>query len=264
MSAAAIPLLGASSTVARSDAAPYGPFKMGVQSYSLRNFDRDKMLQAVAGMGLKYLEAFNSHFPVTQDAKTIGDYRKALDARGIELLAFGVVGFGKDAGRNRALFEYAKAMGIETLTANPTPEAMNQLESLTGEFGINIAIHNHGPGARFDKIKDAFDAVSGRSERIGVCIDTGHYIRSDEDPVHAIRVFTTRVHAMHVKDVTSDKKPTELGKGALDLKGMLQALKEIGFRGVMALEYEEHPDDPVPYMNECLAAIRKAVADAGL
>ena len=239
---------------------PYTPFRMGMQSYSLRAFGRDEMLDMVRDLGLRYLEAFGTHFPQTEETAAIAEQRVALKARGLRLTDYGVVPFGGDQAANRALFAYAKAMRIGTLSADPAPESCDQLDELVEEFDINIAIHNHGPGSRYDKIQSVLEAVADRNTRMGACIDTGHFIRSDEDPVAAIRALGRRVHSLHVKDVTAEKQFTEVGKGVLDLVGMLQALLDVEFRGVMHLEYEEHAEAPLPYIEECLAAIRKGVA----
>ena len=49
---------------------PYGPFKMGLQSYSLRGLTTDgkadvhKALHATKDLGVTYWEAYPAHFPV--------------------------------------------------------------------------------------------------------------------------------------------------------------------------------------------------------
>ncbi|MFQ6133523.1 MAG: hypothetical protein ACE5R4_15880, partial [Armatimonadota bacterium] len=62
---------GAALALAGGEAAqayyPYGPFNMGIQSYSLRHFDRAKMLELAHMMGPRYLEGFGTHFPQTED-----------------------------------------------------------------------------------------------------------------------------------------------------------------------------------------------------
>ncbi len=240
--------------------APYGPFKVGVQSFSLRNFDRAKMLQLTAQMGLRYLEAYRKHIPITTDQAQIRALLAELKQANIKLISFGVVGFGKNAQQNRAAFEFAKAMGIETLTANPRQESLNQLDELVDEFQINIAIHNHGPRALYDKIEDTLKAMEGRNKRIGACVDTGHYMRSNEDPLEAIKAFGDRIYGVHLKDLDENNKFAELGKGKLDLEGCLRALAAQKMSGCLAIEYEEHPENPVPYIEQYLAVLRETIA----
>jgi sugar phosphate isomerase/epimerase len=103
------------------------------------------------------------------------------------------------------------------------------------------------------------DALRGQPEWIGACVDTAHFLRSGEDPVQAVRRFGKRVYAVHVKDVKDRTRYTLLGEGDLDLVGFLRTLQRIGFKGCLALEYEETPDDPLPALRACLQAVQRAL-----
>src|SRR5437899_959300 len=100
---------------------PYGPFRMGIQSYSLRDFPMRDALRMTRDLGLSDLEGFDGHFTVTDDPAKIGAYRDALKAAGVKMRSFGVVGFGGDKAANRRAFVFAKRMGIGVLTADPSP-----------------------------------------------------------------------------------------------------------------------------------------------
>src|SRR5262245_37223806 len=154
------------------DTNPYGGFKMGIQSYSLRHYDTDEALAKTKELRLTFWESFNKHFPVTDNSAKIAEYKKKLTDSGIKLVAYGVEGFGKDTDANRKEFEFAKAMGISVISADPAPEAFDNLDKLVEEYRINIAIHNHGPGARYDKIDSVTRAIQNHHERIGACVDT--------------------------------------------------------------------------------------------
>ena len=41
------------------------------------------------------------------------------------------------------------------------------------------------------------------------------------------------------------------------------ALKDVGFKGAIAVEYESHPKDPMPDMKDCLAVLEKAAKNVG-
>lgn len=240
---------------------PYGGFKMGAQTYSLRNFDLDGCLQRMQDMGLKYAEFFNGkQMEITTDKAKIDGYKEKLSKAGVTILSFGVVRFTKDHEKNKAIFDFGKAMGLKCFSANPDADSFDSLTALTKEYGITIGIHNHGPDdKRYGLIDQLAKAVEKYPEAIGACVDTGHTIRAGEDPVKAIRTFGKRVHDVHLKDAIDAKTFAICGKGKLDVVGTLRALKEIGFTGCMALEYEEKPQDPVADMKECLAAVREAV-----
>jgi inosose dehydratase len=249
---------------AADDEKSYGGFKMGIQSYSLRHYKVvDEALAKTKELGLKYWESFSAHLPVTSDADTIAQYKKKLDVAGVKLMAYGVQGFGKDTDANRREFEFAKAMGFSVISADPTPESFDNLDKLVEEYKVNIAIHNHGPRARYDTIESVTRAIQNHHERIGACVDTGHYLRSNVNPVDAIAAFGNRTYGVHLKDVKSlpngEKKFMILGQGDLDLVGCLKSLKKLKFENCMSLEYEENEQNPIADIEQCLAAVREAV-----
>lgn len=243
-----------------AEKSPYGPFKMGLQSYTLRAFSFEDALKHTQDLGLHFWEGFAGQVPLTTDASKVSAILGKLKAADVKLLAHGVSGFGKDAAANRAIFEAARALGVKMISADPSPESYSQLNELVEEFDINIGIHNHGPGHRFDKLEQVLAAVDGKNIRFGACVDTGHFLRTPEDPVKVIKALGKRVHGVHLKDVKDAKTFTILGKGDMDVVGVLKALKELKFPGVMALEYEENPKDPIADIKECLAAVQAAIA----
>jgi sugar phosphate isomerase/epimerase len=240
--------------------APYGPFKLGLQSYSLRGYKSlDEALAQTRALGVHYWEATAAHVPLTTDPAQVSTLLGKLKAADVKLLAHGVTGFGADAAANRRVFECAKALGIRTISADPTPQSFDNLETLVEEFKINIAIHNHGPGARYDKLQQVVDAVKGRHKRIGSCADLGHFLRSGENPVKVIETLGERVHGVHLKDVKGGTQFTILGEGDMDVVGVLKALRAIKFNEVVALEYEEHPENPIADIRQSLDAVKAAV-----
>ncbi len=247
-----------------ADAAnPYVPFRMGIQSYSLRHFKTDEMLARVKDLGLHTLEAYPAHFPMTDDPKILDGYKEQLKASGIQLVAYGVLNFSGDEADARRKFAFGKAMGVEVLTASPKPEAFPILDKLVDEYKINIAIHNHGPGDMYDVEDKLRKAIEGHNPRIGSCNDTGHYLLSDVSPVLVAKDLGSRTYDVHLKNVKvgmmGKKEFTEVGAtgGLLDTVALFRVLIEAGYKGPIMLEYEEHPDDPMPQIKACLEATQR-------
>lgn len=236
----------------------YG-FRMGSQSYSFRNFGFEDSIARLKELGLVEMEFCSVHFPPDAAHANFARVKDTIAKAGIKVPCYGVEGFKADEAFNRKKFEFAKALGVEILTADPAPDSFDSLEKLTEEFGIRIAIHNHGPGARYDKVADTLAAVKGRSPMIGACVDTGHVIRSAEKPHEVIEELGDRVHSLHLKDWIHGGKEQILGKGDMDLVAVARALKALNFAGPVMLEYEESPENPVPDMKEGLANWAKAV-----
>lgn len=247
--------LGARPAFAR--AGEYGPFKMGLQSYSLRHFKVEEALAKTKELGLHYWESYSAHTPA--DPAKAAESRSLAAASGVEIIGFGVSGFSKDHDKNRKLFEYGKALGVAYLSADPTTDAFDSLDKLTDEYGIAIGIHPHGPGAKWQTIDQIAGAIKGHNEKIGICLDTGHLLRSRQDPVQAVDVFGKRIYGVHLKDVKDAKTFTILGEGDLRLADLLQGLARLNYSYGLALEYEESENDPMADIRKCLQATRDAV-----
>jgi sugar phosphate isomerase/epimerase len=225
----------------------------------MRKMGLEAMLESTRALGLQAVEAFMAHLPYFSPREQWERFRGTIVQSGVEVLAYGVVSFGADEKTARTIFEFAQALGIPVITADPAPESFTYLARLCQEYRVYVAIHNHGPHTRYDTIRTVQDALRGQPEWIGACVDTAHFLRSGEDPVQAVRRFGKRVYAVHVKDVKDRTRYTLLGEGDLDLVGFLRTLQRIGFKGCLALEYEETPDDPLPALRACLQAVQRAL-----
>ncbi len=243
---------------ARQGDPAYAGFNMGLQTYTLRNFDLDTCLKQLKDFGLKYAQFYSGMMKQTTDAAQIASYKEKLAAAGVTILSYGVQGFGKNHDQNKAQFEFAKAMGFKVYTADPAPDSFESLDALTREYGMKIAIHNHGPGdKKYAKLEQVQKAVEKWPEAIGSCVDTGHVLRSGEDPVKWIQALGPRVHDVHIKDFSDANTEHVLGQGKLDVLGVLKALKAVKFGGILALEYEKNPKDPIADIKACLEAVRE-------
>ena len=252
---------GGLSKAAQASLKKYGGFPMGIQSYSLRAFGidgKEGALQKIADLGLHWVEFFGRHYPITPDKIKIGEMNAKLAKHDLHVSAHGVNGFGGNHEANEKIFRFAKQAGIRNISADPKPNSFDSLDKLVAKYDVRIAIHNHGPSARFDKIDDALKAVKGHDKRIGFCADLGHYIRSSEDPVEVIHKLSDRLYGVHLKDFAEQKKSTHgviLGKGHLDVVAVFKALKKVGFPadGALSLEYEENAANPIADIKQCLA-----------
>jgi sugar phosphate isomerase/epimerase len=251
---------------------PFAGFKVGVQSYSFRNFKLEQALKRTKELGLHYIEFFQAHVPIDSTEKQIKAVLKLCKDYDVTPVAYGVQHFSKDHEKNKKYFEFGKALGIAAFSASPDPDSFDSLDKLTDEYKINIAIHPHGPVGRnrLDKWYSAeviLKAVKDHGKRIGTCLDTGHLIRcamppfnKKLDPAKQIKLMGERNYGIHLKD--NDNKKDEnvpFGKGVLDVPGVLKALKDVKFKGWISIEYEANPDNPVPDMKECVKVIKESV-----
>jgi inosose dehydratase len=265
---AALPVMGAAEEKKED---PFGGFTLGVQSYTYRKFTREQALKRIQDLGLHYVEFYNQHLPVNSTPKQIAAVVKQCKDFDITPIAFGVERFTKNTDDNKKLFEFGKALGITTLTADPDKDSFDSLDKLCEEYKIAIAIHPHGPqGKELHKWYSAeiiMEAVKDHNPLIGTCLDTGHLIRSAQppfkknlDPAAQVRVMGARNFGMHLKDHDNEKKTDVVfGQGVLDVPGVLKALKEVKFKGYISIEYEAKEDEPSEDMKACVEVFKKSV-----
>src|SRR5687768_692035 len=83
LSAAGAALLPALEAEAQRPPNPYAPFRMGIQSYSLRHFKVDEALQLTKNLGLRYWESYSAHIPLTNDPAKVAEIQSKLMAAGV-------------------------------------------------------------------------------------------------------------------------------------------------------------------------------------
>jgi sugar phosphate isomerase/epimerase len=264
--AAGLAALG-QSAVRADDANPYAPFRVGIATFTLRNFKTlDECLAKLKELGLKYSEFNKMHLVVTSDAAKIKEQQEKLAAAGVTPLAICVYQFAEDAGANRKVFEFADAMKVPTISATFSKKGALSLDKLCDEFPhIRVGIHNHGPTDTYKSPEDVLECVKDRHKNIGATADLGHYIRAKQDPLEVIEKLKDRLYGIHFKDYKSENGKmveTIVGDGTLKVKETLALLKKVNFQGCLSLEYEQKPADPIADLKVALERIEKAAKDA--
>lgn len=245
------------------------PIRLGLASYTFRNFTRAQLIQYTKELQLTDLNPKDAkdHLPADPagEAQAVGDYKAA----GIRLHAAGAIYFQQATEEDvRSKFEYLKRAGIGVMVAgDPTPQTLPVVERFAKEYDIRVAIHNHGPEDKLwpsplDILKD----IQGMDARIGCCIDVGHTVRAGTDVVEAIQAVGPRLFNMHMKDLTDfhDKESqVAVGDGKMPIREIFQALAAIRYPGFVDLEYEVHADDPMPGVTKSFAYMRGVLAGMG-
>lgn len=255
---------------------PFGGFTVAVQSYTFRNFKLEQALKRIAECGIKYAEFYNAHMPITNDADKIKAFLKVCSDSGVSPVSFGVEAFTKDHDANKKKFEFAKALGIKYMSADPTPDSFDSLDKLCDEYKIAIAIHPHGPSGgknrhRWWSAEVIMAAVKDHNELIGTCLDTGHLIRMAQlgeklDPAQQVKVMGKRNFGMHLKDHDNKRKTDVLygqDGGVLDVPAVLKALKEVKFTGYIAIEYEAKAEEPTEDVKALVKILQESAQKLG-
>ncbi len=245
------------------------PLRLGLTSYTFRNFTRAQLIGFMKQLNVFALNAkdVKDHLPTDaqEESAALADYAAA----GIKLHAAGAIYFSKDEDADiRAKFEYCKRAGIAVIVAgDPAPETLPRIEKFIKEYDIRIAIHNHGPEDKmWHSPLDVLQAVRDMDPRIGCCIDVGHTGRAGTDVVQAIHEAGPRLFNVHMKDLANfqDKESqVAVGEGLMPVRRMFEALIAIKYKGYVDLEYEIHPEDPMPGVIASFAYMRGVLVGMG-
>jgi sugar phosphate isomerase/epimerase len=250
-----------------SDAAP--PIRLGLASYTFRNFSRSQLIGFMKQLNVFTLNAkdIKDHLPMDppREEAALADYA----AEGIKLHAAGAIYFAKDEDADiRTKFEYCKLAGISVIVAgDPAPETLPRIEKFVKQYDTRVAIHNHGPEDKlWHSPLDVLKAVKGMDPRIGCCVDVGHTVRAGTHVVQAIHDAGPRLFNVHMKDLTnfeSKGSQVAVGDGIMPVREIFEALIATKYTGFVDLEYEIHPDDPMPGVISSFAYMRGVLAGMG-
>jgi inosose dehydratase len=228
---------------------------LGLASYSTRNHSLDETLAIARRLNIKQIAVKSMHMPLESSDQEIRSIIEKVNKAGLTLYGAGVI-YMKTAQEVENAFRYAKAAKMGVIIGVPNHDLLTLVEMKVKETNIKLAIHNHGPG---DKLYPSPEAVYNKikllDSRIGLCIDIGHVKRLGLDPVQNINKYADRLYDVHLKDVdmvAADGKSVEFGRGVIDIPSVLKALKEINYKGVMALEFEKDANDVIPGLSECV------------
>ena len=251
-----------------ADAAPAPspiPFRLGIASYSLRNFPRARMIEMVKALGASDVNLKSFHLPYELSAPEIAAARQEIEGAGLHIVGGGTITFDDDSDAGVArYFDYAKAAGMPLIVATMEPKLLPRVAAHAKRYDIAVAIHNHGPEDKhFPSPYDALKAVRGMDRRMGLCIDVGHTVRTGTDVVRAARDAGARLLDMHAKDLRDlkdEKSQCIVGEGAIPFPALFRQLAAMRYRGCVNLEYEIDADDPLPGMQRSMAYMRGVAA----
>ncbi len=226
-------------------------WKLGVQMWTFRKFTFAQALDKVDSAGIKYIEAFwgqplgdgmKDSFGIRMSDASKAKLKDLLKQKGISIVAMGVI-----APPNRqdwkAAFDLAKEFGLSYITAEPRKDQWDMVDSMAGDYGIKVAIHDHPKPDMYWSPDSVLAAIKGHPN-LGSCADLGHWARNGVNPVDALKELAGHVYGVHLKDIVKfgqvDADDTVVGKGVIDFPPIFQELKRQHFSGMFSIEHESN------------------------
>lgn len=235
------------------------PFQLGIASYTFREFSLEETISMTQGLGIQKLCLKSMHLPLDLPPEEIRNQASLVQNAGIELYGGGVIYMSTKEEVVHA-FDYAKNAGMKVIVGVPEHELLELCNTKVKETGINLAIHNHGPGdEKYPSPESVYSKVEKLDPRIGLCVDIGHTARIGQDPIKETSRFMDRVLDVHIKDVDKaeeDGGTCEIGHGVIDISGFLSMLLKEKYNKVVSFEYEKDGKNPLPGLAESVGYVR--------
>ena len=262
---AALTLPSGPVAAARSPSMIQSRIRLGVASYSMREFSRQYVIQAGRDLGTPYVNIKSFHQPYESSPEELAAGRHAFESAGLQIVGGGTITLQQDDDDDiRSYFEYARLSGMPLMVIAPTAQTMPRIERFVKEYGIEVAVHVHGPTDKyFPGPQDVLPVISDMDPRVGICVDVGHTARTGVDLVEVLDMCGDRVLDMHMKDLRDlDSVDSQciVGEGKIPVPAIFRQLEEMNYAGHVNLEYEIDADDPLPGMKQSFAYMRGVIA----
>jgi inosose dehydratase len=235
------------------------PFELGIASYTFREFSLEETIKMTQRLEIPNLCLKSMHMPLELTPEEVKAEAAKVTAAGINLYGGGVIYMTTIEDVDHA-FAYAKNAGMKIIVGVPEHELLEYCNKKVKNTGINLAIHNHGPGDdKYPSPESAYKLIKDMDPGMGLCVDIGHTVRIGEDPIRDTARFMDRVHDIHIKDedkAEASGQTCEIGRGVIDIPGFLEMLLKENYSKVLSFEYEKDGKDPLPGLAESIGYVK--------
>src|SRR5438552_17487808 len=107
-----------------------GRLKLGVASYSMREFPLDRALEMARQLGVTYMTFKDVHVPRTDPPEKTRALRAKIEAAGITIMGGGTITIPNDPAQIKKEFEYAQNAGFPLIFTDPEPAALDTIERM--------------------------------------------------------------------------------------------------------------------------------------
>lgn len=222
-------------------------FKIGMAGFTFVKFDLETTLETMDKVDVRYLCIKNFHLPFDASDADIAAFKAKLAEKNIIGYAVGPI-YMKTEQEVDDAFDYANRVGVKLIVGVPNVELLPYVSEMCAKHDIYYAIHLHGPDIEiYPNATWTWEHIKDLDKHMGICLDIGHDLRDNQDPVADLKKYQSRIFDIHLKDVTDNSKAgrgIEVGRGKIDFPAFVKMLRKVGYDGVCSLEYEKDMQDP--------------------
>ena len=256
---------------------------IGLQTYSLRDRPLKEAVAVMGQLGIEQCELWEGHVEPWEyrwrrglsseqqvenqrglaawrqgvDMAELTEIRTRLEQAGIRILAYNATFKDRISDHDLDLaFRMAAALGTDTINSSATVNVMPRVDEYARHYRIRVGMHNHAnvqDPNEFATPESFARGLDGRSDYIGINLDTGHFTAAGYDPLEFLKTNHERIFSIHLKDRLKDQGPrVPFGTGDTPLAEMLQWIQLEQWPIPALIEYEYDGDDTLAAIRHCL------------
>lgn len=265
----------------------------GFASSAFRDYTYDEAIEAIADAGYDGVELLFDEphiYPATTDADDLAAVEETLAEHDLAIsncnafMLTAIEGFHHPSyiepdpdyrqeriDYTREALRQADALGAEYVSIEPGgpipdgkdhewgmetfAESLREVIPVAEELGVDLLVEPE-PDLLIettDQFLDFLDRID--SPAVGCNFDAGHLFCVGEDPTEAVELLAEHTTHYHIEDIPEDRthEHTQLGDGAMDLDGFLQAVEDTGYDGFVTVELYPYQETPTETAREAMA-----------
>lgn len=236
-------LAAAAAADARLEAA--ARLRIGIGTYSYHNLSLAAMVAQLSALGIPEIEMSRGEFMLMSQPgqERFRAARDLFDKAGIRCVSYYAATIHDERELDLAV-EFARLLGSTNITGDATGAALlRHIDERCTQAGLTFGIHNHYFKTRFayESPEDVLRALAGLSNTMGATLDVGQMASCGYDTVDAVRKLGPYLKLVHLKDVAAAQGEDNvlLGEGIARIPAVMRELRQRGFGGLVAIEYEK-------------------------
>lgn len=224
-----------------------GHLRLGVGTFTYHNLSVDDMITQLIALKIKEIEMSRGEFMLFSHptADKFESFRKKIDAVGIRCVSFYAPTIKEEKDLDDAI-RFGRILGVSNITGDPTGDILKHVDERMTREKLTFGIHNHFFKTKFayESPEDILKALEGLSATVGCTLDLGHIVSCGYDTMDAVRKLGPRLKLVHLKDIKAagGEINVPLGTGLGKIPDVVNALKAMNFKGLVAFEYEKNGD----------------------
>jgi sugar phosphate isomerase/epimerase len=218
--------------------------RLGIGSYTYHQLSIDAMVAELTRLGISEIELSHGAFMLFSrpTAEQFAAVKASFDRASIRCVSYYTATIKTDAELDAAL-RFAAILEAPHVTGDATGPILARIDQRFAREGRTFGIHNHyfKDGFPYESPDDVLRAIANLSPAVGATLDIGHIASCGYDTVEAVHKLAPRLKMVHLKDVQAKGGEVNvvLGRGIAKIPEVIQALKDVHYTGLVAIEYEK-------------------------